>query len=295
MKAIMLAAGEGTRCYPFTYLSPKICQQVVGIPLVEFMLSWFGGTPEIEKLYIVLRTETDIERVRHYVSKRKLYFGNIVSLFEKVGYAVDYCNPDFEIEPVKARGWGTGGDLKLAISQIQGELSEDFMVCNADYVIARRLKDGRVSPQLNLGDVIKYHRDCKNSLGVAVTLAVIGVPRQDATRFGVTKIKKMQGYDIIDRFLEKPPIEDIPENPLINAGISVLDRDFFLANQASYLPEGPNVSLERMMYQKLAGTDIPRLAAFKLDLEQWFDVGSLDQLVEASIFIASRRLKYHYR
>jgi NDP-sugar pyrophosphorylase family protein len=48
----MLVAGEGTRCYPFTYISPKIFQQVGGIPILEYMLSWFGGTPEIEKLYI---------------------------------------------------------------------------------------------------------------------------------------------------------------------------------------------------------------------------------------------------
>ena len=55
MKAVLLAAGAGTRCYPFTYLSPKIFQQVGGIPLVEYMLSWFGGAPEIDELYIAVR------------------------------------------------------------------------------------------------------------------------------------------------------------------------------------------------------------------------------------------------
>lgn len=55
MKAITLATGKGTRCYPFTYLSPKMFQQVGGIPILEYMLSWFSGAPEIEKLYIVVR------------------------------------------------------------------------------------------------------------------------------------------------------------------------------------------------------------------------------------------------
>jgi len=55
MKAMMLAASKGTQCYPFIYLSPKMFQQVGGIPILEYMLSWFSGAPEIEKLYIVVR------------------------------------------------------------------------------------------------------------------------------------------------------------------------------------------------------------------------------------------------
>ena len=38
MKAIILAAGKGTRCYPLTYLYPKIFQQVGGMPILEYML-----------------------------------------------------------------------------------------------------------------------------------------------------------------------------------------------------------------------------------------------------------------
>ncbi len=49
MKAIMLAAGAGTRCCPFAYLASKLFRQIRVIPPVEYMLSWFGGTPEVEK------------------------------------------------------------------------------------------------------------------------------------------------------------------------------------------------------------------------------------------------------
>ena len=111
MKAIMLAAGEGTRCYPFTYLSPKLFQEVCGIPLLEYMLSWFGGAPEIEKLYIVVRDDSTVNTLSNYIQKREGYLTEIAGLFKQLEYKVEYTNPDLEIEAIKASGWGTGGDL----------------------------------------------------------------------------------------------------------------------------------------------------------------------------------------
>ena len=73
MKAIMLAAGCGTRGYPFTYLFPKLFQQIGGIPLLEYMLSWFGAKPVVEQLYIVVGNDTTAETLRNYIGKRRSY------------------------------------------------------------------------------------------------------------------------------------------------------------------------------------------------------------------------------
>jgi len=70
MKAIMLAAGKGTRCYPLTYLYPKLMLQVGGIPLLEYMISWFAGAPEIEKLYIVMNHNSPVEGIAKYIEYR---------------------------------------------------------------------------------------------------------------------------------------------------------------------------------------------------------------------------------
>ena len=118
MKAILLAAGAGTRCYPFTYLTPKLFQQVGGIPLVEYMLSWFGGTPEIEKLYIALRDDSAVATLKNYLEKRNQYIDKILELFHSLGYRVEYTNPKLEISIVQASGWGTGGDLRLSLIHI---------------------------------------------------------------------------------------------------------------------------------------------------------------------------------
>lgn len=291
MKAIMLAAGEGTRCYPFTHLSPKIVQEVGGIPLLEYMFSWFGGAPEIEKLYVVVRNDTTVEILKNYVQKRKPYITEIVDLFGRLGYKVEYTNPDFDIEVIRANGWGTGADLRLAIRQVTGlDESEDaLLVCNADYVVIRRLPAGELSPQLNLSDIIAYHKSCQRALNTVMTIALVAVERETATRFGVARLEEAEGFNLIRGFIEKPDIEDCPENPSINAGVYVIDTDFILSDIDEFLPDKPNTNLEKTLLERLAKEEKPRLAAYLLDLYAWFDVGTLEQLIDVNVYIASKK------
>lgn len=291
MKAIMLAAGEGTRCYPFTYFSPKITQEVCGIPILEYMLSWFGGAPEIDKLYIVVRNGSTVETLTNYVRKRKLYLAEIVDLFRRLGYKVECTNPDFKIEVIKANGWGTGGDLRLAIRQVTlaDELEEDFIVCNADYVITRRLPDGELSPQLNLSDIIDYHKSCKRALNTVMTIALIAVEREEAARFGVAQVEEVNGFNLVRGFIEKPEAKGLPRNPSVNAGVYVMDRDAILSNIDEFLPDKPKTNLEKTLLERLARGEKPRLAAYLLDLNAWFDIGTLEQLIDVNVYIASRK------
>ena len=291
MKAIMLAGGEGTRCYPFTYLSPKILQQVGGIPLLEYMLSWFGGTMQIDKLYVVVTSDSTVETLENYFQKRKPYLTEIVSLFGRLGYKVEYTNPDLEIEVIRAYGWGTGGDLGHAIREIisKDELSGDVLVCNADYVITRRLPDGGISPQLNLSDIIDYHKSCKEALATVMTVAFVVVEREEATRFGVGQLEEVSGFKIARGFLEKPDIKEIAGDPPINAGVCIIDSEFILSRLDEFLPEKLGTSLERNVMEWLVKREKPMLAAYLLDLQDWFDVGTLEQLINVNIYIASKK------
>jgi len=291
VKAIMLAAGEGARCHPFTWLYPKIIQQVSGIPLLEYMLSWFGGTPEIEKLYIVVRDDSTVETLKKYIQERRPYLTKIVDLFTRLGYKVNYVNRDLEIELIRANGWGTSGDLRLAIKQITSvdELGEAFLVCNADYVITRKLPNGEISPQLNLSDIIEYHKKCKDALNTVMTVALVTVEIEAATRFGVARLEKARGFNLVRSFTEKPPMQDIFENPPVNAGVYVIDREFIVSNIDELLPDKPDSNLERTLLERLAINKRPMLAAYLLDLCSWFDVGTLEQLIDVNVYIASKK------
>ncbi len=288
MKAIMLAAGKGTRCYPLTHLYPKLMLQVCGIPLLEYMISWFAGAPEIEKLYIAMNHTHPIEGVKKYIANRVAWLPKIAGLFTQLGYRVEYTNPDLAIEIISAGSRGTGGDLRSAIETLTREdrLDEDFLVCNGDYVTIRDLPDGALTPQLQLADIIQYHRDCKRALGTVMTVALVPVSREDAGRFGVADIYSLDGFHLIQGFREKPNMEDIPQNPWINAGVYVIDRDFILTHLDKYLPDKPETYLERTLLSQLAAERKPHLAGYPLDLYRWFDVGTLEQLVEVNICIA---------
>lgn len=294
MKAIMLAAGEGTRSYPFTYLYPKITQGVCGIPLIEYMLCWFGGAPEIERLYIVVKYDSTVDVLKRYIEKRDSYLNRIVNLFNVLGYRVDYINRDFEIVIIRANGWGTGGDLRFAIRQITSTdvFDEDFVVCNGDYVVIRKLKDNALSLQLNLSEVIEYHKNCKQSIDTAVTVALFPVERKEAKRFGVAQVKENSGFNTISSFMEKPDIINIPGKPLVNAGIYVMDSKFIFSKIDELLPDKPNTNLEKTLLEHLAAGNNSRLAAYMLDLYGWFDVGNLEQLINVNVNIASRKGGY---
>ncbi len=291
MKAVLLAAGAGTRCYPFTYLAPKMFQQVGGIPLVEYMLSWFGGAPEIDEVYIAVRDNATVATLKDYIDRRKQYLDQILHLFHTLGYRVDYTNPDFDIRVIRVNGWGTGGDLRSALDQmtIDNSREDDFLVCYADYIINRKLPDGTISLQMDLSDIIKYHERCHKSTGTVMTVAFVVVEREEATRFGVGKIEDLNGCKGVRGFIEKPGIEEITEKPPINAGISIIKSQFLLPNMDKFLPRQPDISLERNLVEPLAREEKPMVAAYLLDLDAWFDVGTLEQLINTNIFIASKK------
>jgi NDP-sugar pyrophosphorylase family protein len=273
----MLAGGEGSRCYPFTYLTPKIFQQVGGIPLLEYIIIWFSGAPEIKRLYLVVRDNSIVDTLKHYVQKRKSYHTVIMDLFGRLGYRVERTNPNFEVEVITAYGWGTGGDLRHSIEKIisADELGEDFLVCNADYVITRKLPGGENSPQLNLSDIIEYHRSCKMALETVMTVAFIVVEREAATRFGVGQLEEVHGFKLVRGFIEKPDIKDIADNPPVNAGVCMLGSDFVLTNIDEFLPHKPNTSLERNLIERLAReAKVGSLFARPLCLVRCGDIGA---------------------
>lgn len=296
--AIMLAAGEGTRCYPFTYLSPKIAQEICGIPLLEYMFSWFGGTKEIDKLFIVVKEDRTVRTIGRYVSKRNEHIEKIINLFGKLGYNVNYINRDFEIKMIRASGWETGGDLRFALRHITDkiDLGKEFLVCNGDYVIQRKLEDGSLTTQMNLADILDYHRKCNKILGTVVTDVLFPVARKDIGRFGVAKLKNINGFNVIEKFVEKPEINMFQENITqvpVNAGVYIMDKNYIFSNIDQLLPDKPKTKLEKTLLERLADETAmnpknPKLAGFLLNLFGWFDVGTLEQLIDVSVYIANK-------
>ncbi|RME79961.1 MAG: nucleotidyltransferase family protein [Methanobacteriota archaeon] len=107
MKAVILAAGKGTRLRPLTYAIPKPLLPVGGKPVMEYSID---NVKEVaDTIYLA-------------VSYRK-------ELLEDYLMHVDYGLP---VLPVSTLGWETAGDLRLLVSD-KG-IEEDIIVSYADVI-----------------------------------------------------------------------------------------------------------------------------------------------------------------
>lgn len=114
MKALILAAGFGTRLRPFTHHTPKALACVNGIPLIVYTLAFLknNGITDI------------VINLHHLGHKIKKLLGN----GKKMGLHITYS-----LEP---KILGTGGGIKKA-SRL---LNENFLVINSDVIADFDLK-----------------------------------------------------------------------------------------------------------------------------------------------------------
>src|SRR3990172_3646156 len=106
LKAVVLAAGEGSRMRPLTYTRPKVMLPIANKPILEHLLIEVTKAGIREFIFIVGYRD---EQVRHY-------FGNGA----KWGVSVDYCTQRKQL--------GTADALKAVDGMIDG----NFLMINGD-------------------------------------------------------------------------------------------------------------------------------------------------------------------
>ena len=132
MKALILAAGFGTRLQPLTNELPKPLFPVLNQPILEHILH-FLSSQGIKEIAINLH---------HRPEKIIDYFGN----GKNFGVALHYSKEEEIL--------GTAGGIKKLQSFFQ---DETFLVINSD-----------VFADINLNDVLKFHKEKKSKLTLVV-------------------------------------------------------------------------------------------------------------------------------
>ena len=112
MKAIILAAGEGSRMRPLTYTRPKVMLPIANKPILEHLLIEARKAGIGEFVFIVGYHD---EQVRDY-------FGN----GEKWGVTIDYCTQKKQL--------GTADALKMTEGLVDG----NFLVMNGDIIVSQK-------------------------------------------------------------------------------------------------------------------------------------------------------------
>jgi mannose-1-phosphate guanylyltransferase len=196
LKALILAAGRGTRLRPLTYFIPKILLPVAGKPVLDYVIENLNTCSKIDEAFVVINE--GFEGVSNYLSHRK------------------YPN-SFSVTPVQGLTWETGGDLRLAIEQTH--IEDDFLVCNGDLLTS-----------INIGDLVKFHYECVADLGVRASVTLFEIDGKSASRFGVAALKGRY----VTSFVEKP--EGYNSNTaMVNAGYYVFSKSI-LDKRNEYIP-----------------------------------------------------------
>ncbi len=112
MKAVVLAAGEGSRMRPLTYTRPKVMLPIANKPIMEHLLI------EIKKAGI----SEFIIIVGYHDEQVRDYFGN----GERWGVAIEYCRQSAQL--------GTADALRM----VEGLVDDNFLMTNGDIIVSQK-------------------------------------------------------------------------------------------------------------------------------------------------------------
>lgn len=135
MKALIFAAGKGTRLKPFTDHHPKALAKVNGVPLLERNIKYlrgFGITDFVINIH---------------------HFGDQIVTFLKEN---DNFGCKIEISDESNELLETGGGLIFAKEFLNH--GEDFLIMNAD-----------ILTKINIDDFVRYHKEIKDFATLAVS------------------------------------------------------------------------------------------------------------------------------
>lgn len=135
MKALLFAAGKGTRLQPFTLSHPKALAKVNGVTLLERNIRYLQSFGIQE---FVINLHHFGEQIREFVSENQSF-----------GSSIEFSDEKEELLE-------TGGGLVFARKYLENE--EDFVIMNSD-----------ILTDLDLGQLIQYHKKNKDLVTLAVS------------------------------------------------------------------------------------------------------------------------------
>ncbi|MEW6754363.1 MAG: NDP-sugar synthase [Candidatus Latescibacterota bacterium] len=235
MKALILAAGRGTRMQPITFALPKPMVPIVNRPIMECLVLHLAraGVHQIAVNTGFLSTE--IER----------YFRGGERFGVRISYSFEGYRQDGRLvdQPL-----GSAATLRQ-LQRDWGFFDDTFAVVCGDALI-----------DLDLTQLLRFHRQ----RGAVATLATLRVPREQVPNYGVVAC----GPDGRVRcFQEKPRVEEAVSTSA-NTGIYLFEPEAI-----ERVPEGVHYDIGGDLFPALVqsgapvyGADIPF---------QWLDIGRI--------------------
>jgi mannose-1-phosphate guanylyltransferase len=242
MKAMILAAGKGTRVRPLTYELPKPMIPILGKPVMEYLIEELAryGISEI------------MINVSHLPEKIESYFGDGRRWGVSIGYSFEGY---IENGSVIGTPLGSAGGMKK-IQDFGGFFDETTLVLCGDALI-----------DLNILDAVIRHKDS----GAVASIVVKEVDRDRVPNYGVV-VCEPDGR--ITSFQEKPSVEEARSN-LVNTGIYI-----FEPRVLDLIPSGREYDIGSELFPAILQQGLP-FHAVRTPFN-WVDIGQVSDYWSAT-------------
>ncbi|MBW4618245.1 MAG: NDP-sugar synthase [Cyanosarcina radialis HA8281-LM2] len=243
MKAMILAAGKGTRVRPITYTIPKPLIPILQKPVMEFLVELLRqhGFNEI------------MVNVSHLAKEIEDYFRDGQRFGVQIAYSFE--GRIDESGDLVGEALGSAGGMRR-IQDFYPFFDDTFVVLCGDALI-----------DLDLTAAVKWHRE----KGSIATVVMKSVPKEEVSSYGVV-VTDENGR--IKAFQEKPPIEKALSTN-INTGIYIFEPEVL-----DYIPSGQEYDIGGQLFPKLVEMDAP-FYGIPMDF-QWVDIGKVPDYWQAT-------------
>jgi mannose-1-phosphate guanylyltransferase len=253
MKAVILAAGKGTRMRPLSYGIPKPLLPLKGKPMLDWIIRSVISGNRVSEIFVAIPGTFGKDLEERILSHTH---GICIDSYLK---NMDYGIP---VNTVLTPQKETAGDI-LHIIQEHNITEGSLLVAYGDNLTSVDVKG-----------MIDYHIRCKKELGVSATVLLFEAPEKDLGRFGIADVEKSGSFTLIRKFVEKPKREEAPSN-LANGGYYILE----IGDILDRFPR-EKVKMEQSLFPVLA--EERKLAAFVTKLPFWLDISTVEAYEEAS-------------
>jgi len=251
MKAMILAAGKGTRVRPITYTIPKPMIPILQKPVMEFLLDLLKhhGFDQI------------MVNVSHLANEIEGYFRDGQRFGVEIAYSFEGRIEDGQLV---GDALGSAGGMKK-IQEFSPFFDDTFVVLCGDALI-----------DLDLTEAVRQHKE----KGAIATVIMKSVPLKQVPSYGVV-VTDNDGR--IKSFQEKPKVEEALSTD-INTGIYVFEPEIF-----DYIPPGVEFDIGGDLFPRLVADNAP-FYGITMDFE-WVDIGKVPDYWQAIQDVMTGKVK----
>jgi mannose-1-phosphate guanylyltransferase len=241
MKAMILAAGKGTRVRPITHTTPKPMIPILQKPVMEFLLELLKehGFDQI------------MVNVSHLAEEIENYFRDGQRFGVHIAYSFEGRIEDGELI---GDAMGSAGGIKR-IQDFQPFFDDTFIVLCGDALI-----------DLDLTEAVKRHK----AKGAMASLITKRVPIDQVSSYGVV-VTDEDGKVL--SFQEKPSVDEAASD-MINTGIYIFEPQVL-----DFIPSGEAFDIGADLFPRLAEAGAA-FYALPMEFE-WVDIGKVPDYWQA--------------